>query len=112
MEITWGPGERRGDHAARRAVLNGALTIYAASAARDGLLTALAGAAELEVDLAAVEEMDTAGVQVLVLLKREAALAGARLTFTGVGPAVQDALDRLGLAADFADCLPRTGGEA
>jgi anti-anti-sigma regulatory factor len=47
------------------------MTIYQAQAQKEQLLAALAATEHLELDLSAVTEMDTAGLQLLLLLKRE-----------------------------------------
>lgn len=52
------------------------LTIYHALELKEKLLDALAQTADLELNLAQVGEMDTAGLQLLVLLKKEAQRAG------------------------------------
>ena len=48
------------------------MTIYNAAAQKQRLLDALQGTDRLEIDLSAVGEIDTAGFQLLVLVKREA----------------------------------------
>jgi anti-sigma B factor antagonist len=105
MEITVKPGKRRGKHKVRKVAISGAMTIYAAAAAKDTLLDALNGAGELEVDLSGVTEMDTAGVQLLALLKREAASSGKRVALCGHSPAVLEVLDCYRLAAYFGDAV-------
>ena len=60
----------------------GELSIYTAADSKVALLNALAGAEDLEIDLASVTEIDTAGVQLLILLKREANRQGKRLVLT------------------------------
>ena len=105
MEITVKPGKRRGKHTARNVAIAGAMTIYAAAAAKDTLLDALNGATEIEVDLSGVAEMDTAGVQLLALLKREAASTGKRVALSGHSPAVLEVFDCYRLAAYFGDAV-------
>ena len=51
----------------------GELTILTAGDVKTALLVALEGTDELTVDLSGVTELDTAGLQVLLLAKREAA---------------------------------------
>jgi anti-anti-sigma factor len=111
MEITVEPGKRRGKHKARKAAISGAMTIYGAAAAKDTLLDALDGAAELEVDLSGVAEMDTAGVQLLALLTREAASSGKRLVLRGHSPAVMEVLDCYRLAAHLGDATATIEGK-
>ena len=98
MEITIVPGEHPGN---QKVAISGALTIYQAAAAKQKLLEALDGAAALEVDLTTVDEMDTAGLQLLVLLKREAASRGTEMLVTGRSSAVTEVLAGYGLAAHF-----------
>jgi anti-anti-sigma factor len=111
MEITVKSTKRRGDRGTRLVAMQGEMTIYAASAAKDTLLDALAGAADVEIDLSGVTEMDTAGVQLLVLLKREAASADKRLRLSHPSPAVMDVIDGYRLAAHFGDVMLTSEGK-
>ena len=54
----------------------GEMTIYDAGEMKPQLLKQLARATELEIDLSGVSEFDSAGLQLLILLKREAARHG------------------------------------
>ena len=56
-----------------------------------------------EMDLSAVTELDTAGLQLLMLAKRTALAQGRELQFTGHSPAVLDVLALLNVAADLGD---------
>jgi anti-anti-sigma factor len=85
--------------------IEGELTIYRAQELKDQLFAALASARELELDLGAVTEIDTAGVQVLVALKRAAQAQGRTLRLRAHSTPVLDTLDLLGLAAFFGDPL-------
>lgn len=89
----------------RRLHLQGELTIYAAGAVRTALLDALAGAAELEIDLSGVTEIDTAGLQLLVAAKREALATGQSLRMSGHSAAAVDLIDLYELAGWFGDPL-------
>ena len=84
-------------------VIDGAMTIYDAVANKNALLEALSATAELEIDLARVTEMDTAGVQLLVLVKREAQKAGKALRLAAHSQASLDVLDRYNLGGYFGD---------
>jgi anti-sigma B factor antagonist len=86
-----------------RVAVRGALTIYHAASAKAALLAALAKANVLEVDLAGVDEIDTAGMQILILLKREAAKAGKQLRLQQHSPASMEVLDNYRLGAYFGD---------
>jgi len=50
------------------------------------------GQADLELDLHGVTDLDTAGLQLLLLARREAGLRGLRLALVDVSPAVAAAL--------------------
>lgn len=56
----------------RRLVLAGELTVITAAEEKERLLAALQTSSGLRVDLAGVEEIDTAGLQILLLARREA----------------------------------------
>ena len=86
-----------------KAVIEGNLTIYEAAADKLVLLRALAAAKELEVDLSSLREMDTAGLQLLILLKRESLRAGTVMRLVGHSPASRNVLDTYNMAAYFAD---------
>lgn len=81
------------------------MTIYTALELKDKLLTGLAEAEELELDLSEVGEIDAAGLQLLVMIKQQAAASGKVLSFTGHSPVVLDLLDLSGLAGFFGDPL-------
>ena len=57
---------------------------------------------ELRLDLSHVAEIDTAGLQLLWLLRREARAAGRALNIVAVSPAVADLLAFCRLTGDFA----------
>jgi anti-anti-sigma factor len=90
--------------------LDGELTIYRAAELKPQLLQALQAARRLEVDLAGVTEVDTAGLQLLMLLKREAAAAERELVLAGHSQAVVDAFELLDLAPFFGDPIVTEGG--
>ena len=88
--------------AARLALLE-EMTIYQAQAQKAQLLAALAATEALDLDLAAVPEIDTAGLQLLLLLKREALQQGKQLTISGHSPAVRQTLEFCRLVGVFGD---------
>lgn len=79
------------------------MTIYHAVAQKRQFLTALKATGHLELDLHGVTELDTAGLQLLMLLKREAGQLGKTLSMIGHGPRVQQILDFCNLASAFGD---------
>lgn len=85
--------------------LAGEFTIYAAAESKGLLLAPLAEVQALAVDLAGVTEMDTTGIQLLILAKREAQTAGKTLSLAGHSPAVVELMELYGLAAWFGDPL-------
>lgn len=99
------PGNRQ------RLSLTDNLTIYQAEALKTQLLQALDAGPELELDLSQVGDMDTAGLQLLIMLKRQAQQQGKQLSFQGHSPAVRSVIDFCNLAAEFGDPLYLTAGE-
>jgi anti-anti-sigma factor len=95
----------RGNRQRARVVLEGAFGIYEAVARKQVLLDALEGAQALDIDVAGVTELDTAGLQLLVMVKREAAARGKRASLVAHSPAVLEVLDTYGLAAYFGDAV-------
>jgi anti-anti-sigma factor len=94
--------------------LDGELTIYRAAELRDTLISALAAlndGAALELNLAEVSELDSAGVQLLMAAKKSAQAAQRDLRLVGHSPAVLEVFETLDLAAHFGDALlmPATG---
>lgn len=88
------------------------LTIYHALEQKQLLLDALAATGELELNLAQVSEIDTAGLQLLVLLKREAQRAGKQVRIVAHSQAVSSVIDFCNMAADFGDPLVIPAHEA
>jgi len=89
----------------RRLTLTEDLTIYHALDQKNTLLDALAASDELELDLLPVSEMDTAGLQLLILLKKEAQRSGKRVSIVAHSQAVRAVIDFCNLAAELGDPL-------
>ena len=83
--------------------VDGDLTIYEANELKDGLVASLGAHREITVDLARVAEADTAGIQVLVALKRAALRDGKRLVLANHSTAVVEVLDLYNLSGFFGD---------
>ena len=79
------------------------MTIYHAGAQKQQFLSALALTDSLEIDLHAISEIDTAGLQLLLLLKREAVQQGKNLSVINHSPRVQQVIDFCNLAGTFGD---------
>ena len=88
------------------------LTIYHALEQKTALLAALASTEELELDLMHVREIDTAGLQLLILLKKEAQRAGKTLSFVAHSQQVRTVIDFCNLAAELGDPLVIPAAEA
>ena len=83
--------------------IEGDMTIYTAFELKRELVPCLAKAPQLELDLSRVNEMDTAGLQLLILLKRETTKSGGRLALTAHSPTVTEIIDTFDMAAFFGD---------
>ena len=81
--------------------LDGELTIYRAAELKPLLLATLPGTGPILLDLAEVTEVDSAGVQLLLLLRREALAAGRTLQLLNPSLAVAEAFELLDLGARF-----------
>jgi len=87
------------------------MTIYTAATQKIMLLDAVAKYQELELDLSQVAEIDTAGFQLLLLVKREAANAARTVSISAHSKAVRDLLDLYNAAGYFGDPLVITAEE-
>ena len=79
------------------------MTIYEVIEQKAKLLEVLKGHQQLEIDLSDVNEMDTAGLQVLLLVKQTANRTDKNVLITAHSPATLDVIDRYNLAAFFGD---------
>lgn len=66
----------------------------------------------LEIDLASIEEIDSAGVQLLALLKAESLRQGKTLSLLNHSAPVQQLFVRMGVVGLFGDPLVLTGENA
>ncbi|MGD0958198.1 MAG: STAS domain-containing protein [Methylomonas sp.] len=85
------------------------LTIFTAAARKPELIGFLDNGDELEINLSRIEEMDTAGLQLLILCKQEAARLGKNLNFVMHSKTVRDILELTNLADSFGDQLILAG---
>ncbi|KFE57001.1 STAS domain-containing protein [Pseudomonas syringae] len=77
--------------------IDGELTIYTASELSAELLPRLGATPQMQIDLSQITEMDGAGLQLLIMVTREASRAGTALTLTGHSKAVLETLQLSGL---------------
>jgi anti-anti-sigma factor len=85
--------------------IEGELTIYRAADLKVELLDALRKTQVLEVNLSGITELDTAGLQVLMLAKQTAAADKRELHLVQHSPAVVEIFQMLDLGAFFGDAL-------
>ena len=83
--------------------VEGEMTIYTAAENKADLFDQLDDCEELELDLSAVNEMDSAGLQILLVLKREAAVKGKQLHLVNHSHAVFEVLELLRMQSHFGD---------
>ncbi|MCU6498073.1 STAS domain-containing protein [Rugamonas sp. A1-17] len=91
--------------AVARVALDGEMTIYRAADLKAIVLDALRKTQVLELDLSGVTELDTAGLQVLMLAKQTAHADQRELRLVKHSPAVLEIFDMLDLGAFFGDAL-------
>jgi anti-anti-sigma factor len=88
-----------------RIALDGEITIYRAADLKTTVLEALRKTRVLEIDLSGVTELDTAGLQVLMLAKQTAAADQRELRLLQHSPAVVEIFEMLDLVAFFGDAV-------
>ena len=88
------------------------LTIYHALEQKNILLDALSTTDDLELDLLKVSEIDTAGLQLLILLKKEAQRTGKKVSIVAHSQAVRSVIDFCNLATELGDPLVIPAAEA
>lgn len=86
-------------------VMEGPLTIYTATEQKDLLLSLFPLAHEVELDLSNVDELDSAGLQLLILIKRESFKDGTQLLLSNPSATVIEAIRLSGLDDYFANPL-------
>lgn len=87
----------------QRIRLTGELCVFHAAELKRALLKLLEPRSEREVDLSGVSEIDTAGVQLLLIAKREAAQRDCQLSFINHSEPLLEVVDLLNLSRSFGD---------
>ena len=85
-----------------RVTLSGELTIYSVAEIKSALAEAMGKASEIEVDLAGVTEVDTAGLQLMLIVKRH---PGCDVRFVNHSPEVLRLVDLANLGGALGDPL-------
>jgi anti-sigma B factor antagonist len=87
---------------AARVALSGEMTIYNAAQIKATLAEAMRDAAEVEVDLSAIADIDTAGLQLMLIAKRH---PDCRVRFVNHSPEVLRLIDLANLGGALGDPL-------
>jgi anti-sigma B factor antagonist len=90
--------------------IEGEMTIYTAAELKGKIVAALNETDALEIDLSQVSEIDTSGLQLLLLAKREAALLGKTAALVGHSHAVIECMDLCNVTASFGDQVVMAAG--
>lgn len=85
--------------------IEGEMTIYRAHELKQVLISALDKNSSVEINLSKVSEIDSAGVQLLILAKRHAQQHSLSLALIAHSPAVLDVFELFDLSAFFGDPL-------
>jgi len=91
--------------------IKGEMTIYTAAEQKTQLLAFIESGHALEINLAQVNEIDTAGTQLLILAKQEAARTQKNLRFVMHSNPVLDVLELANLTTAFGDPLFISGDQ-
>jgi len=84
--------------------ISGEFTIFTAATLKQTLVDTIAQApGDIDIDLSEVSEMDSAGLQLMVMTKREAAAIGKNVRFVRHSDAVLDLIDLCDLSGFFGD---------
>ncbi len=86
------------------------MTIYTVVTLKEDLLGHLENCKELEVSLEEVSEMDSAGLQLMLVMRLEASRTDKELHFVKHSSAVIDMLETLNLAAHLGDPIVLPAG--
>jgi len=105
------PASRKKSTKVARMTIQRDLTIYQAETLKAELLAGMTGQTLIELDLSQVAEIDTAGIQLLMLAKRESQQQGQTLNIVAHSPAVRELLDFFNIAGYFGDPLLIPAGE-
>lgn len=88
-----------------RITVEGEMTIYSAQELKDQLLAPLEQCTQAELNLGAVTEIDSAGLQLLALVRTEAQTQGKTLRIADPSPCVLDILELCDLEGFFGDTV-------
>lgn len=81
--------------------VSGEMTIYHAAELKAPLLAAFDGVGNAVLDLSQVSEADSSGLQLMLMLRDEAARRGGKVLLHGASPAVREVMDTARVADSF-----------
>lgn len=87
----------------QRLTIEGELNIYTAAEWKKRLQDLVEQGGNLELDLGSVQELDTAGLQLLIMAKKEASGRSQQLLLSNHSQAVLEVFELCGVAAFFGD---------
>ena len=93
--------------AVTQVAIAGEMTIYSAGELKEALLPAVLRGDAVEIDLADVSEFDTAGLQQLLLARREAIRVGKSFSVREPSGAVRTVLDMYRMDAETLESIDR-----
>jgi anti-sigma B factor antagonist len=97
------PSKADPDSNVEQLAITGELCVFHAAEIKPRLLDFLEPGKIYDVDLSSISEVDTAGVQLLLLAKREAARVGCQLNFLSHSTPVLELMELFQLSRDFGD---------
>ena len=83
--------------------IEGDLVIAGVAEAKPEIVAALAGARDIRLDLSAINDCDTAGVQLLLMARASARLQGKRLATVARSASFVEAVERIGIPVGWFD---------
>lgn len=89
--------------------IDGEMNIYHAAELKQMLLEPLKDGVNMELDLSGVTDIDTAGVQLLMLARKTARENQGELRLVALAAPVREVLEFLNLSARFGDPVPQGG---
>ena len=92
---------RADENGLQTVLVAGECNIYSAAAFKDGLKADIDSSEHIAMDLSGVFEIDTSGVQVLILAKRECSAQNKEFKIVKMSRAVEGALELLNLTKFF-----------
>jgi anti-sigma B factor antagonist len=89
----------------QRIAIEGELSIYTAAEWKKRLDDLIGEGGDLDLDLGAVQELDTAGLQLLIMAKKAVSARSGQLRLSNHSHAVREVFELCGMAAFFGDAI-------